>query len=62
MHVTMPRGDKSSYTDKQKRQVEHIENGYEHRGSAKRWPNGVRGRRSTRKPAAASEQAQGPRG
>jgi plasmid stabilization system protein ParE len=31
----MPRGDKSSYTDKQKRQAEHIEGGYEHRGVAK---------------------------
>jgi plasmid stabilization system protein ParE len=29
----MPRGDKSSYTDKQKRQAEHIEEGYEKRGS-----------------------------
>ena len=28
----MPRGDKSAYTDKQKRQAEHIEGGYEHRG------------------------------
>jgi len=28
----MPRGDKSSYTDKQKRQAEHIEKGYEERG------------------------------
>ena len=28
----MPRGDKSSYTDKQKRQAEHIEEGYEWRG------------------------------
>ena len=28
----MPRGDKSSYTGKQKRQAEHIEEGYEHRG------------------------------
>ena len=27
----MPRGDKSSYTGKQKRQAEHIEEGYEHR-------------------------------
>ena len=27
----MPRGDKSSYTDKQKRQAEHIEYGYEAR-------------------------------
>lgn len=31
----MPRGDKSSYTDKQKRKAEHIEAGYEHRGVAK---------------------------
>jgi hypothetical protein len=30
----MPRGDKSSYTDKQKRQAEHIEQGYEKRGVA----------------------------
>jgi hypothetical protein len=29
----MPRGDKSSYTDKQKRQAEHIEEGYEKRGA-----------------------------
>ena len=28
----MPRGDKSSYTDKQKRMAEHIEEGYEDRG------------------------------
>ena len=28
----MPRGDKSSYTDKQKRKAEHIEKGYEQRG------------------------------
>jgi hypothetical protein len=28
----MPRGDKSSYTDKQKRQAEYIEEGYEDRG------------------------------
>ena len=28
----MPRGDKSSYTDKQKRQAQHIEAGYEERG------------------------------
>src|ERR1051326_3861083 len=30
--LTMPRGDKSSYTNKQKRQAEHIEEGYEERG------------------------------
>ena len=28
----MPPGDKSSYTDKQKRQAEHIEAGYEKKG------------------------------
>jgi plasmid stabilization system protein ParE len=28
----MPRGDKSSYTDKQKRRAEHIEEGYKERG------------------------------
>ncbi len=31
----MPRGDKASYTDKQKRQAEHIEEGYEKRGTPK---------------------------
>jgi plasmid stabilization system protein ParE len=29
----MPRGDKSSYTEKQKRQARHIEEGYESRGT-----------------------------
>ena len=28
----MPRGDKSKYTNRQKRQAEHIEEGYEKRG------------------------------
>jgi plasmid stabilization system protein ParE len=28
----MPRGDKSKYTGRQKRQAEHIEKGYENRG------------------------------
>lgn len=28
----MPRGDKSRYTDKQKRQAEHIEEGYRKKG------------------------------
>ncbi len=31
----MPQGDKSSYTDKQKRQAEHIEESYEERGVSK---------------------------
>ena len=30
----MARGDKSKYTDKQKRQAEHIEEGYESRGTS----------------------------
>jgi hypothetical protein len=38
----MPRGDKSKYTDKQKRQAEHIEEGYESRGV----PEGEAGRRA----------------
>lgn len=28
----MPRGDKTAYTEKQKRQAEHIEKGYKQRG------------------------------
>ena len=28
----MPRGDKDAYTDKQKRQAEHIEEGYKKKG------------------------------
>jgi plasmid stabilization system protein ParE len=28
----MPRGDKSSYTDKQKREARHIEDSYEKKG------------------------------
>jgi len=32
----MPRGDKSSYTDKQKRQAEHIEEGYKDKGVSKK--------------------------
>lgn len=31
----MPRGDKGKYTEKQKRQAEHIEEGYEKRGASK---------------------------
>jgi plasmid stabilization system protein ParE len=30
--MQMPRGDKGSYTDKQKRRAEHIEEGYEDGG------------------------------
>jgi len=32
----MPQGDKSKYTDKQKRKAEHIEEGYEDRGVGKK--------------------------
>jgi plasmid stabilization system protein ParE len=32
----MPRGDKSKYTDKQKRKAEHIAQGYEKRGVSER--------------------------
>jgi hypothetical protein len=32
----MPQGDKSSYTSKQKRRAEHIEEGYEKRGVSKK--------------------------
>jgi plasmid stabilization system protein ParE len=32
----MPKGDKSSYTNKQKRKAEHIEKGYEKRGVSKK--------------------------
>ena len=32
----MPRGSKSAYTSKQKRQAEHIEEGYEKRGVSKK--------------------------
>lgn len=31
----MPQGDKSSYTDKQKRKAEHIEESYREKGVAK---------------------------
>ena len=33
---TMPRGSKSKYSGKQKRQAEHIEEGYEKRGTSKK--------------------------
>ena len=32
----MPQGDKSSYTSKQKRKAQHIEEGYEKRGKSKK--------------------------
>jgi hypothetical protein len=39
----MPGGDKSSYTDKQKRKAEHIEEGYEEEVFRRRKPRGVHG-------------------
>lgn len=36
----MPRGDKDAYTDKQKRQAEHIEEDYEDRGVSKKEAEG----------------------
>jgi plasmid stabilization system protein ParE len=36
----MPRGDKGAYTDKQKRQAEHIEEGYEKKGVSKKVAEG----------------------
>ena len=35
----MPRGDKSKYTDKQKRKAEHIAEGYEGRGVSEAKPS-----------------------
>ena len=32
----MPRGDKGAYSTKQKRQAEHIEEGYERKGTSKK--------------------------
>jgi plasmid stabilization system protein ParE len=32
----MPQGDKGKYTDKQKRQAEHIEEGYKERGVSRK--------------------------
>jgi hypothetical protein len=34
--TTMPQGDKSSYTNKQKRQASHIEEGYEKKGVSRK--------------------------
>jgi plasmid stabilization system protein ParE len=36
----MPRGDKGAYTDKQKRQAEHIAEGYEDRGVSEKEAEG----------------------
>jgi hypothetical protein len=36
MEIRMPRGDKSKYTDKQKRKAEHIEEGYIKKGLSRK--------------------------
>jgi plasmid stabilization system protein ParE len=36
----MPRGDKGAYTDKQKRQAEHIAEGYEEKGVSEKEAEG----------------------
>jgi len=66
----MPRGDKNSYTNKQKRWAEHIEEGYKKRGvssktAAKRaWATvnkesggGLKGKRSTGRKTASKKTA-----
>ena len=50
----MPRGDKSKYSDKQKRKAEHIEEGYKKRGVPEDEADAGPGRRSTRNQAAAT--------
>ena len=54
----MPRGDKSAYTDKQKRKAEHIEEGYEQRAFQKRKQSVALGQPSTRNQEAARKAAQ----
>lgn len=53
----MPQGDKSAYTNKQRRQAEHIEEGYEKRGIGRRRQRNAPGAQSTPKPAAERNQA-----
>ena len=54
----MPRGDKSSYTDKQERQADHIAKGYEHRGVSegeaerRAWATVKKKRAAARRPVA----------
>jgi len=38
--AAMPRGDKSAYTDKQKRQAKHIEESYEKKGVSEKTAEG----------------------
>ena len=50
-------GDKSTYTDKQKRKAEHIEEGYEKQGVRRKRLSGVLGQPSTKKVGAATRAA-----
>lgn len=69
----MPRGDKSAYSEKQKRQAEHIEDSYEKRGLGKQeaerraWATvnresggGVKKKTAGKKKAAAKKKAASP--
>lgn len=66
----MPRGDKSKYTDKQERKVDHIAEGYEKRGVSNKeaerraWPRSIRttaAAKNREAPAAASQRITPPR-
>lgn len=54
----MPRGDKSSYTDKQKRQASHIEGDMKRKVCLKKKRSGALGQPKTRYPAVARNRAQ----
>lgn len=53
----MPRGDKTKYTEKQRRKADHITEGYKERGVPKRKPSVEHGRRSTKMTAEVREPA-----
>ena len=57
----MPRGDKSAYTDKQKRRAEHIEEGYEKRGVGQGGSRAARLGHSERRDRRRQEERLGPR-
>ena len=56
----MPRGDKSKYTEKQKRQADHIARGYQERGHRSPKPKNVPGQRSIK--SVVAEKNKGDRG
>ena len=49
----MPRGEKDKYTDKQKRQTEHVEEGYEKKAFPVKKPKNAPGRPLTSRTVAA---------